>query len=170
MSQLRQVNELYQDEANDHRAVKLANRTMQNEERGLRAEIKSLRDVANRGAFMMVLLDGDGMIFNDRYLKAGEAGGREAASTLSERLRKYFEASMEDVPVDYKVIVRVYVNLNGLADACYRDGMLDNPVTLEDFAKGFTGSKILYDMVDVGAGKERADSKIAGQYSYSLIT
>ena len=106
------------------------------------------------------------MIFNQRYLAEGEAGGREAAAKLSEHLRSYCQSSIKNMPPDFKVIVRIYVNLKGLADTCYKTGLIDSPATMNHFAYGFTGSKILYDVVDVGIGKERADSKIAGEFFY----
>lgn len=170
LSELNNLNELYRDEVNDHNAVRLANRSIQNQERILREELKGIEDIINRGAFTMVLLDGDGMIFNDQYLRAGEAGGREAATAFSEHLRNYFNGSVQDLPTDYKVIVRIYVNMKGLADACCRAGMIEDLTVLEDVYRGFTGSKILYDVVDVGSGKERADSKITGKQSHLLYT
>ena len=106
------------------------------------------------------------MIFNQKYLAEGEAGGREAAAKLSEHLRSYCHSSIQNMPPDFKVIVRIYVNLKGLADTCYKTGLIDSPATMNHFAYGFTGSKILYDVVDVGIGKERADSKIAGEFFY----
>jgi hypothetical protein len=40
---------------------------------------------------------------------------------------------------------------------------LESPAYLNDFARGFTGSKQLFDFVDVGSGKDRADDKISGK-------
>lgn len=168
LDELREVKALYRDESNDHRASKLANREIQNQERILSEALKKLEVVVNRGAFTMVLLDGDGMIFNDQYLRAGEHGGRDAATTLSEHLRNYFQISVKDLPPDFKVIVRIYVNLKGLSEVCYRGGITENVTLLESFFKGFTGSKILYDVIDVGTGKERADSKIAGTFGHKF--
>lgn len=41
-------------------------------------------------------------------------------------------------------------------------GYLDNASDLKDFTLGFTQAKASFDFVDVGHGKERADSKIRG--------
>lgn len=46
-----------------------------------------------------------------------------------------------------------------------RDGSLDTPDDLKDFTLGFTQGKASFDFVDVGHGKERADSKIKGVHS-----
>lgn len=44
-----------------------------------------------------------------------------------------------------------------------RDGSIDNENDLRDFALGFTQGKAMFDFVDVGHGKERADNKIKGK-------
>ena len=57
----------------------------------------------------------------------------------------------------------------GLSKALQRDGSLDNPEDLRDFTLGFTQGKASFDFIDVGYGKERADSKIKGSSSLSLL-
>jgi hypothetical protein len=44
-----------------------------------------------------------------------------------------------------------------------RDGSLDNMDEFRSFSLGFTQGKASFDFVDVGHGKERADSKIKGK-------
>jgi hypothetical protein len=56
------------------------------------------------------------------------------------------------------------VNLGGLAKAMVRDGSIQNAQDLKDFALGFTQAKASFDFIDVGHGKERADSKIKGEH------
>jgi hypothetical protein len=43
-----------------------------------------------------------------------------------------------------------------------RDGSLEDPDDLKDFTLVFTQGKASFDFIDVGHGKERADSKIKG--------
>lgn len=43
-----------------------------------------------------------------------------------------------------------------------RDGCLDSESELKEFYLGFTQAKASFDFIDVGHGKERADSKIKG--------
>jgi hypothetical protein len=43
-----------------------------------------------------------------------------------------------------------------------REGLLDDGEDLRNFTLGFTQGKASFDFVDVGHGKERADSKIKG--------
>ncbi len=53
-------------------------------------------------------------------------------------------------------------NLAGLTKAMRRDGGLTLESDFKDFTLGFTQGKASFDFVDVGHGKERADSKIKG--------
>jgi len=45
-----------------------------------------------------------------------------------------------------------------------RDGSLDSHDDFRDFTLGFTQGKASFDFIDVGHGKERADSKIKGPF------
>ena len=70
---------------------------------------------------------------------------------------------MPDLKENYRVITRIYANLKGLGYVCQKKGILANSSILEDFARAFTGSKQLFDFIDVGVGKDRADDKISGE-------
>ena len=110
----------------------------------------------------MVLIDGDGMIFEDNLIKQGELGGKEAAAALSSSVREYVHKAAPGLSSDYKILARIYANIKGLGDVCHKAGILTKSSTIEEFARGFTGSKHLFDFVDVGMGKDRADEKISG--------
>lgn len=99
-----------------------------------------------------MLIDGDGMIFDDRLVQNGEAGGREAAGLLWNAVMDHSQTDT-GLPSDIKIVTRIYANLKGLGDVCRRSGILSTPSMIEDFARGFTGSKQLFDFVDVGMGK-----------------
>ena len=111
----------------------------------------------------MVLIDGDGMIFEDNLIKQGEIGGKEAAVALSGSVRDYVHMAVPGLSSDYKILTRIYANIKKLGEVCHRAGILSKPSTIEEFARGFTGSKHLFDFVDVGMGKDRADEKISGE-------
>ena len=115
-----------------------------------------------RDAFVLVLIDGDGMIFDDHLIQKGEVGGKEAAGQLWTAVRDYVHQKMTGLSSDYKIVTRIYANLKGLGDVCYRSGIIESPGILEDFMHGFTGGKQLFDFIDVGSGKDRADDKICG--------
>ena len=103
----------------------------------------------DRDAFILVLLDGDGMIFDDNFISRGENGGREAAQLLWSSVTDFVQKTQLKLPSDYKVVTRIYANLKGLGDICQRSGIIEKPEIIEDFARGFTGSKQLFDFVDV---------------------
>jgi hypothetical protein len=107
------------------------------------------------------------MVFEDRLIQKGEAGGKEAAGLLWTCVRDYVHQRLPSINSEYKIVARVYANVRGLGDVCNRAGILDNPILMEDFARGFTGSKQLFDFVDVGSGKDRADEKITGRSFHS---
>jgi hypothetical protein len=50
-----------------------------------------------------------------------------------------------------------------------RDGSLDSYDDFRDFTLGFTQGKASFDFIDVGHGKERADSKIKGLFHLFLL-
>jgi hypothetical protein len=85
-------------------------------------------------------------------------GGKKAANALRTAVIEQYD----DIPDDTEVVAKVCANISGLAKAMKRDGSLDNPDDLRDFTLGFTQGKASFDFVDVGHGKERADSKIKG--------
>ncbi|PVH83053.1 hypothetical protein DL98DRAFT_119911 [Cadophora sp. DSE1049] len=57
-------------------------------------------------------------------------------------------------------MVKAYANLYGLAQFCVRDQRLPSVAALSTFWAGFSRSSPLVDFVDVGPGKEEADSKL----------
>lgn len=111
----------------------------------------------------MVLIDGDGMIFLDEFLREGEQGGRRAAAQLSAAVYHYIEAE-SDIPHGSRVVCRIYANVRGLGEVLVRTGAIEQIGQFEDFVRGFTRGKTLFDFIDVGAGKDRADEKIIGEY------
>jgi hypothetical protein len=128
----------------------------------------------------MVLIDGDGMIvgscvhqsqiltltvpqFTDDFLQQGEAGGRRAASQLYAAVQAYIEDESKDIPINSRIVCRMYANVKGLADVLVRAGAIKDIDVFEDFARGFSRGKTLFDFVDVGPGKDRADEKIIGK-------
>ncbi|KAK4541043.1 hypothetical protein LTR36_008412 [Oleoguttula mirabilis] len=137
-------------------------------EQTLMTSVNTLQNILNRDPFVLVLIDGDGMIFNNNFLRDGETGGRQAAAVLHDAVQKWSVEAVIETPPDVKVVVRVYANLGGLADVCTKAGLISSPNQLAEFARGFTRGKTLFDFVDVGAGKDRADGKIAETFKLYL--
>jgi hypothetical protein len=115
----------------------------------------------------MVLIDGDGMIFLDDFLRDGEKGGRRAAMKLQAALEDYIESEVTGIPHDSRIVCRIYANVRGLGDVLARTGAIEETGQFGDFVRGFTQQQALFDFVDVGPGKDRADEKLVGEYSIS---
>jgi hypothetical protein len=112
---------------------------------------------------VLVLIDGDGMIFQNDLINAGDKGGRKAAGLVQDAVQTYVQRELATVPPNAKVVCRVYANVRGLAGTLAGLGMVDDVDIVEQFARGFTRGKVLFDFVDVGPGKDRADEKIVGK-------
>lgn len=116
---------------------------------------------------MAVLVDGDGAIFNNELLQDPRQGAPEAALRLTQAVRNYLKDTplgSEDVPI----VVRIFANLNGLAKSLFHHNAIDSEDKMRVFAEQFTNSRAEFDFVNVGHGKENADSKMRSKLSDRL--
>ncbi|KAJ5888590.1 hypothetical protein N7495_008631 [Penicillium taxi] len=112
----------------------------------------------NRNPFIVVLVDGDGAKFLDTLLQSPE-GAVEASKRLTKAVRDFLRDSpysSEDVPI----LVRIYANLNDLARALHKNKVISSEKDLHRFAELFTNSRAEFEFINVGPGKENADSKM----------
>jgi hypothetical protein len=116
----------------------------------------------NRNPYICMLIDGDGLIFQEQWIKQGIEGGKRAAYAL----RAAVVEQCSDRGRDVEIVAKIVANLGGLSKAMQRDGSIVSPSDLKDFTLGFTQAKASFDFIDVGYGKERADSKIRGQSTH----
>jgi hypothetical protein len=98
----------------------------------------------------MLFLDGDGMVFTNDFIRDGEKGGHRAALQLNAAVEKYIEDECADIPIAARVICRIFASVRGLGDLLVRSGTLENNKQFEDFVRGFTRAKSLFDFIDVG--------------------
>jgi hypothetical protein len=126
-------------------------------------DYEKLKRQVDREPFILLLIDGDGMIFHEHFLAKGEEGGRQAAQVLRQSADMYAREQVPELPKDTRIVARMYANVRGLADACARAGLVESPKLIEEFARGFTRGDTLFDFVDVGPGKDRADEKVSGK-------
>lgn len=126
-------------------------------------DYEKLKRKIDREPFVLVLIDGDGMIFHEHFLQQGEDGGKKAAAVLLQSTDVYAREQIPTLPNETKIVARMYANVRGLADACARAGHVATPGIMEDFVRGFTRGNPLFDFVDVGPGKDRADEKVSGK-------
>jgi hypothetical protein len=100
--------------------------------------------------------------FNEEFIRIGIEGGKQAANIL----RNSVLQNCSDLTDQIEVMAKICANVDGLAKAMRKDGLIDNPDNFRDFTLGFTQGKASFDFIDVGYGKERADSKIKGMLPY----
>ncbi|KAL7937524.1 hypothetical protein V8C35DRAFT_292715 [Trichoderma chlorosporum] len=117
---------------------------------------REMEKIKNHNPYILVLIDGDGLVFQDTWIKQGLDGGKKAANALLSAVLEKFGGEAGEL----QVVVKVVANLTGLSKAMQRDGCIDNPSLLKDFTLGFTQAKATFDYIDVGFGKERADLKV----------
>ncbi|RYP51268.1 hypothetical protein DL768_003365 [Monosporascus sp. mg162] len=107
--------------------------------------------------------DNDNLKFKEEFMKQGLEGGKKAANAL----RQAIALGCRDAD-ETEIIAKVVANLNGLSKAMKRDGCVDSENDVKEFMLGFTQAKASFDFVDVGYGKERADSKIRETTRWNL--
>lgn len=110
------------------------------------------------------MVDGDGAKFADAFLRDPAQGAEKAAQGLKQAVQE----QLKDTPLghdDVTVLVRVYANLKSLAKALRLSHVIGRDDDMIDFAEKFTNSRSEFDFVNVGWGKENADSKIRSQCS-----
>jgi hypothetical protein len=60
------------------------------------------------------------------------------------------------------VVVKAFARVDGLGSNLTREGRISDVTQLRAFCAGFSSRLPLFDFIDVGPGKERADNKIRG--------
>ncbi|KAF2838041.1 hypothetical protein M501DRAFT_1032020 [Patellaria atrata CBS 101060] len=162
------LSEQHKKECEEHDREREHNRIAQQAQKSLMEDMRKLQNFMNKDPFVLLLIDGDDMIFADQFLQEGEAGGKKAAEFIHQSIVEYMHCNLTDIPSDTKVVARVYANVKGLADVCYKTGVVNKPSLVEEFVRGFTRGNILFDFVDVGPGKGRADEKLAEIFKLHL--
>ncbi|GFF33219.1 hypothetical protein IFM46972_03817 [Aspergillus udagawae] len=143
----------------DHEREKHFNREIQIHEMELMNEITRMNELMHREPFMIVLLDGHGLIFKEEFLEQGEQGGKYAAKELSTALQDYITTHFPNI-ASPKIVTMIYMNVKGLAHLCIQGGIKTELSVLEGFVRGFNSNSLLSDIIDVGAGKNKASDKI----------
>lgn len=118
---------------------------------------------------IVCLIDGDGNIFSSDLIKQGHYGGRQAAMLLTKGLTDYLSSADPTEASAHgrgQLWLTIYCNKNGLLDTL-TSNMVCTTEEFEAFVLGFNQASPLFSIVDVGNGKEAADSKIKGAHTCS---
>lgn len=128
--------------------------------------IAHLQNLLNRDPFILVLIDGEDLIFRNSFLRDGDLGGRRAAQLIHQAVNEHAFSSIKDLPVDVKVVVRMFVDLDTFAQTCITAGIVDGPGKIKTFARGFNQDKALFDITNVGSfGRETVIDKVEGLFT-----
>lgn len=100
------------------------------------------------------------MQFNETLLQKGAIGGAEAAYQLHDEIRTHIQSY--DGAKQWKILVRVYVDLDALSWTIRQTGVKCNRGLLHQFFRGFIQHQPLFDIVDVGHGREQVEVKMEG--------
>ncbi|KAL7780956.1 hypothetical protein V8C43DRAFT_299327 [Trichoderma afarasin] len=128
------------------------------EERDARERYKQIARGQERNPFVLVLIDGDGYVFNESLVSKGIDGGRNAAQLLHESIK----TSLQIKGLAHcQIMVRVWANLVGLSKTLHKAGLVGpEKRSMTPFVASFNRSYGLFDYVDAGEWKENADFKL----------
>ncbi|KAJ5279118.1 hypothetical protein N7478_004490 [Penicillium angulare] len=151
----------FQREKLDHERETRFNRDIQLHEMELMQQISQIKTIMDREPFVVVLLDGEGIIFKDEFLQLGEEGGRSAAKHFCTGMHTYLVNNLSSITTP-KIIVKLYLNVKGFVETCVRSGTISDPATVHDFIRGFNETMSYSEIVDIGSAKNKANEKIQG--------
>jgi len=128
------------------------------EERESREKYKQMAKDQERNPFVLVLVDGDGYVFNDDFLSKRAEGGSAAAQALNDEIK----TSLRRKGLEHcQVMVRIYANVFGLSKVLSKTGVVGaDSRSLAPFIASFNRSYGLTEFVDAGQLKENADFKL----------
>ncbi|KAL1738088.1 hypothetical protein HDZ31DRAFT_5110, partial [Schizophyllum fasciatum] len=107
---------------------------------------------------VVILLDGDGAIFNDDLIAKGRDGGHKAAIRLRESIVSHLHDTLGDT--GYLIWVFGFLNKRGLSSVLNSVSL--NGGKLHEFVSGSNQSNDRFILLDVGEIKEAADVKLRG--------
>ncbi|SMY21158.1 unnamed protein product [Zymoseptoria tritici ST99CH_1A5] len=125
-----------------------------------KADVARLVDMLQVDPFALVLIDGDGMYFDDHLVRHGEEGGRQAAAQLNKAVTDWMRGNLDAYSSDCQIVTRVYANVKDMADNCFLAGVVSSPDVVEEFVRGFMRSGDLFDFIDVSFGNDSPMTKI----------
>ena len=138
------------------------------DERNTRRTWKKRAEEAEAAAqqkFVVVLVDGDSYIFRKAFFKAvAGSGGSKAANDLYTEVLNNLDASeqLPGINPDCDVLVNVYAHKAGLARILVAADFLARPSDIDPFFCSFSQSRSLFQFIDCGPGKEKAEAKLRG--------
>lgn len=94
-------------------------------------------------------------------------GGAEAAYQLHNEIQAHIQSY--DGAKQWKVLVRVYIDIDALFQALNEAAFKIKKGTLHQFSQGFTQNYPLFDLVNVGRGRAHVEKKMEGNSLIELL-
>ncbi|KAL3960166.1 hypothetical protein ACCO45_005283 [Purpureocillium lilacinum] len=149
------------DSTNSRRDLLHQLQTQETQTTWLIEENKNLKD---RNSYILVMIDGDGLIFREQWTRQGFEGGKKAAQALREAIAEQCGERADDI----EIVCKVVANRAGLGKTLSRAGGLESCADIRDFAAGFTNAYASFDFVDVGTTPGAASSKLKDNTRWHL--
>jgi len=130
-----------------------------NSRRQYQLQAQEAKDIISKMAgnqYAVLLVDGDGYKFNDRYFHETDGGAAAA--------RELVMAIQSQIGAPIPILVNVYANRQGLAKTLYEADSIQSKDHLDYFFCTCSQSLPLFHFIDCGHGKERADAKLRGKF------
>lgn len=118
----------------------------------------------DRNPYIMVLLDGDSMVFTKDLLSKGENGGKEAANTISSAVSAFAAEHLHHLDSP-KTVTRIYANSKLLSETLTKLKIIERPTLFDDFVRGLNSTQLAFDFVDAGS---RTKEKVCDQFKTHL--
>ncbi|KAL5339649.1 hypothetical protein BJX70DRAFT_397596 [Aspergillus crustosus] len=168
-SHVNQLHRQLQDQRNELDDQKRLTNSFREENEHHKIDLANSRRDQDKLSYVSVLVDGEGMNFEKRFIENGKDGGHEAARALIQAVDHHIRQVAADVPPSTVFRIRVYANLDGLGKA-YRDaGFILHYRSIDMFVHGFNQADENCDFVDVGGGKECSDVKLKAMLKQDML-
>ncbi|KAK3674688.1 hypothetical protein LTR78_005410 [Recurvomyces mirabilis] len=151
----------YTEKCEDYNNEVESRRKYQRDAKRSQLELSEQKQASGSSNFALAILDGDGAVFQDYLLAQGKEGGADAAHQLYTGLRNELKSMYPDSnTADWSILVHIALNMQGLGNKLQSCGVISSHNDLVAFARAFSLAQPLFNFIDVGSGKERADHKI----------
>ena len=132
--------------------------------RSWRQQAEILKQSIERNRFAVVLIDGDGYHFHRSfYMNSNDSGGAQAAHAPYSDVQQYLKANNQASNGDIEVMVILCFNKQVPSRVLVDAEIIQRASQLDEFLWSFASSRSLFQVIDCGPGKERADSKLRGK-------
>ena len=98
--------------------------------------LRRSQDPTSCNPFALILIDGDGYIFQETLIQKGVEGGEKAAHHLQEHAQHYFRSKNLEGWSNWRIMVRIYLNIDGLSNRLLRSGCVSDSEKFRKFMLG----------------------------------